>query len=145
MTGKSLVAAFLFWMLSMSCATAGGEVYWYVDENGVTHFASQEESTGGNSGNFAYEDIPDDSVVTNPNGTTTTVINSSQFGDGTYRMPDSSSSASAAGSGSDGGTVIKRGGSADNVTLPQQQESVVKDKSKIINLSNRPMYEDDFE
>jgi hypothetical protein len=145
MTGRSLVAAFLFWMLNQSCAVAGGEVYWYVDENGVTHFASQEESTGGNSGNFAYEDIPDDSVVTNPNGTTTTVINSSQFGDGTYRMPDSSSDVSAASSGDDGSTVIRRGGSTENVSLPQQQENIVKDKSKIINLSNRPMYEDDFE
>ncbi len=145
MTGWNVGCFCLFWMLCSSCAMAGGEVYWYVDDNGVTHFASQEESTGGNSGNFSYEDIPDDSVVTNPNGTTTTVINSSQFGDGTYRIPEqNTSSGSSDGTGGDGSTVIRRSGDAD-VSSVLQQENIVKDKSKVVNLSNRPMYEDDFE
>lgn len=70
----SIVLGLLFSSVSYS-----GSLYWYVDDEGVTHFASAPEGSGTQSGQLEYQDIPDDSYTENKNGTTTRVIDTSQF------------------------------------------------------------------
>ena len=130
--------------LFCSSMASAGSVYWYVDDNGVTHFGSEPEDGGVSSGQMEYQEIPDDSVVTNPNGTTTTVINPSRFSEGAYSGPATSSGAQN--DAGDGRTVIRRGAEERRPAAdPSVRESIVKDKKEVINLSNRPMYEDDFD
>ncbi|MBQ8706947.1 MAG: DUF4124 domain-containing protein [Succinivibrionaceae bacterium] len=132
----------LAFALGLFCSplASAGSVYWYVDDNGVTHFGSEPEDGGVSSGQMEYQEIPDDSIVTNPNGTTTTVINPSQFSEGTYSGPASSSGPAS------GATVIRRSSDERQPDAdPSVRPSIVKDKKEVINLSNRPMYEDDFD
>ncbi len=64
---------------SLSATAFSGSLYWYVDDDGITHFASAPEGSGSQSGQMEYQDIPDDSVIDNGNGTTTRIIDASQF------------------------------------------------------------------
>ena len=72
-------------------SAVAGSVYWYVDDEGVTHFAFSPEGSGSQSGQVEYQDIPDDSVVDNGNGTTTRVIDPAQFSGELRQHSDSSS------------------------------------------------------
>ncbi len=124
-----------------SSACYADSVYWYIDDDGVTHFSSEPVDGGNTSGQIEYNEIKDDSIVTNPNGTTTTVVNSSQFTEGTFNHPNTDTDSND--------QIVKRSGengeketTVDDIV---RQESIVKDKSQVINLSNRPMYEDDFD
>ncbi len=120
-------------LLAAACLGLGGlcygdAVYWYVDDNGVTHFGSEPVGDGDSSGVVDYQEVPDDSIVTSPGGGTTTVINSSQFGDGTYRHPGEDSAPKE----------------RPRVTAPENT-SIVKDRRELVNLSNRPVRDEDLE
>lgn len=149
-----LIVCFLF--LSASFA---GTVYWYVDDEGVTHFGPMPTADATtSSGQYDYDDIVESQVPSNVLQNDSSNVQSDLIdSDSSYSEPgsvqddtvyfDNQSLKRLQDNKQNDSKQYQSDKSIDsrNQEFPNQQEQASKPKKHIINLSNSPYHEEDFE
>lgn len=139
-----------FFICLFSQKMFAGTVYWYVDEDGVTHFTTNETATSEQKGEFDYKDIEDQPIKPSPQTNTNTVNNTN---DNVIQLYDANGNpyivvngvASPVSSNQNNISNMKESKITDQ-NKNNQQNTKREDKYKnLINLTDRPFHEDDFE